>query len=160
LYLNDDCFAAQDSSTTRYQLLCWTMFGGPGGIYLCYLTGVSVTCRGTLRGIKFYYNTEDVPIECRKLGWYKSSEYDEVIHFSIDGLGREVINAIKVYLKYYISENVFWFYKHSALKSFKISTNRGRSCHFRQRKFVRTADLVEKLIIVAPGTIVNRFYWS
>ncbi|KAG4435231.1 hypothetical protein IFR05_009286 [Cadophora sp. M221] len=107
LYLNDNCFVARDSSTARYQPLCWTMFGGPGGIYLRYLTGISVTCLGTLRGIEFHYNTEDVPIECRKLGRYKSSEYAKVIHFSIDGPGGEVIDAVEVYVKYYVGENVF-----------------------------------------------------
>jgi hypothetical protein len=84
LYLNDDYFAARDSSTTRYQPLCWTMFGGPGGRY-------------------------------------KSSEYAEVIHFSIDGPDGEVIDAIEVYLRYSVGENVFWFYKHGALESFKVS---------------------------------------
>ncbi|KAH9216177.1 hypothetical protein DL95DRAFT_498506 [Leptodontidium sp. 2 PMI_412] len=119
LYLNDNCFVARDSSTARYQPLCWTMFGGPGGIYLRYLTGISVTCIGTLRGIEFHYNTEDVPIECRKLGRYRSSEYAQVIHFSIDGPGGEVIDAVEVYLRYYDGEDVFWFYKHGALESFK-----------------------------------------
>ncbi|KAK0104410.1 hypothetical protein ONS95_004704 [Cadophora gregata] len=42
-HLNDNCFAARDSSTAGYQPLCWTTFGGPGGIYLRYLTGISVT---------------------------------------------------------------------------------------------------------------------
>lgn len=120
-YLNDDYFTARDSSTTRYQPLCWIMFGGPGGIYLRHLTGVSVTCRGTLRGIEFHHNTEHIPIECRKLGRYKSSEYDEVTHFSIDGPGGEVIDDINVYLEYYASEKVSWFYKQGALKSFKIN---------------------------------------
>ena len=121
LYLNDDYFAARDSSATRYQPLCWTMFGGPEGIYLRYLTGISVTCRGTLRGIEFHYNNDDVPIECRKLGRYKSSEYDKVIHFSIDGPGGEVINNIEVYLGYCVGEYVFRFYKHGALESFEVN---------------------------------------
>jgi hypothetical protein len=82
---------------------------------------------------------------------------------------------------------VFWFYKHGALESFKvshsylknalvpprslqltrslglitqISTNRGRSCHFRQKESDTTADFVEKPIMVAPGTTINGFYWS
>ncbi|TAQ85518.1 hypothetical protein B7494_g6174 [Chlorociboria aeruginascens] len=77
----------------------------------------------TLRGIEFHHNTEDVPIEYRKLGRYKSSEYAKVIHFSIDGPGGEVIDAIEVYLRYYGGENVFWFYKHEALESFKPWVN-------------------------------------
>ncbi|RDL38788.1 uncharacterized protein BP5553_03128 [Venustampulla echinocandica] len=121
LYLNDGYFVARDSSTTRYQPLCRTMFGGPGGIYLSYLTGISVTYWGELCGIEFHYNTENVPIECRKLGRYKSSEYDKVIHFSIDGPGGEVIDATEVYLKYYPSEKVLWFYKHGTWESFKAS---------------------------------------
>ncbi|KUJ14064.1 F-box domain-containing protein [Mollisia scopiformis] len=160
LYLNDNCFVARDSSTARYQPLCWTMFGGLGGIYLRHLTGISVTCLGTLRGIEFHYNTEDVPIECRKLGRYRSSKYAKVIHFSIDGPAGEVIDAIEVYLRYFVGENVLWFYKHGALESFKISTNRGRSCHFRQEESAMTDNFVEKPIMIAPGTTINWFYWS
>jgi len=105
---------------TRYQPLCWTLFGGPQGIYLRHLTGMSVTCRGTPCGIEFYYNT-NVPIKYRKLGRYKSSEYAQVIHFSIDGPAGEVINAIDIYLEYFDSEKVPWFYKNGALESFKVS---------------------------------------
>ena len=121
LHLNDDYFTARGSSTTRFQPLCWTMFGGSGGIYLRHLTGISVTCRGPLRGIEFHYNIENVPVDCRKLGRYKSSEYDKVMRFPIDGPGGEVIHAIKVYLRYYVGEKMFWFYKQRVLESFKIN---------------------------------------
>ena len=121
LHLNDDCFTARDSSTARFQPLCWTMFGGPGGIYLRHLTGISVTCRGRPRGIEFHYNTEDVPVECRRLGRYPSSEYDKVIYFSIDGPGGEIIDTIEIYLRHLSSNKVFWFYRDGALESFKVS---------------------------------------
>lgn len=83
------------------------MFKGPGGIYLYYLTRISITYLDILYSIEFYYNTKNVLIEYRKLGRYKSSKYTKVIHFSINSPSREVIDAIKVYLRYYIGENVF-----------------------------------------------------
>lgn len=121
LYLNDDYFAARDSSTTMYQPLCWTMFGGPRGVYLHHLTGISVTCRSNLRGIEFHYNSEHIPIECRKLGRYKSSEYDEVIHFDIAGPSGEDIDNIKVYYRHYDSDRLPWFYRRGVLMSFKVN---------------------------------------
>jgi len=164
LHLNDDYFTARSSSTTRFQPLCWTMFGGSGGIYLRHLTGISVTCRGPLRGIEFHYNIEDVPVNCRKLGRYKSSEYDKVMRFSIDGPGGEVIHAITVYLRYCVGENVFWFYKQGALESFKISTNRGRSYRFgfrqKRKRSAPKADIVEKPIMITPGSTITGLYWS
>ncbi|KAI0423605.1 F-box domain-containing protein [Xylaria sp. FL1042] len=160
LYMNDDYFTARDTSITRYRPLCWTMFGGPGGIYLRYLTGISVSCWGSPCGIEFHYNTEDVPVECRKLGRYKSSEYVEVMHFPIDGPGGEIISAIEVYLRYPVSERVFWFYKQGVLISFKITTNHGRSCHFKQKMPTVKADLIKRPIMVAPASTVTGFYWS
>ena len=42
----------------------------------------------------------------------------------------------------------------------QISTNRGRSCRFRQKESAMTGDFVEKPITIAPGTTINGFYWS
>jgi len=121
LFLNEDYFTARDTSTTRYQPLCCAQFGGPKGIYLCHLTGISVTFQGTLRGIEFHYNTKDVPPECRRVGRYRASSYEEVMHFPIDGPGGEFIDGMKLYLRYFFFKNVLWYDKQGALESLEVS---------------------------------------
>ncbi|KAF2970831.1 hypothetical protein GQX73_g2783 [Xylaria multiplex] len=93
LHLNDVHFTAKDTATTRYQPLCWTMFGGRGGVYLRSLVGLSVTCFGTVRNIEFHYDSEEVPVECRKVGRCRT-EGINVIHFPIDGPDGEVIDSV------------------------------------------------------------------
>ncbi|KAI2601706.1 F-box domain-containing protein [Hypoxylon sp. NC1633] len=105
LYLNDDYFTARDTATTGYQPLCWAMFGGLGGIYLRSIVGISVTCFGTVRGIEFHYDSEELPVECRKLGRCRT-EGISVIHFPIDGPGGEVIDSVTIYLRYYAGDKV------------------------------------------------------
>lgn len=122
LYLNDYFSTGADSSSgTEYQPLCWTLFWGPGGIYLRSLTGISVSCLGALRYMGFSYNTDEIPIQYRKLGRRKSPEYAQDIHFPIDGPGVETIEAVEVNLKYLDGENVYNFFKYGALISFKVS---------------------------------------
>lgn len=103
------------------------MFGGPKGCYLRYLTGLSVTSLGTLRGIEFHFNTEDIPAASRRLGRCKSSEYAKIMQFDIDGPGGEFINAIEIYLRNFAGENVLWFYKEGQLESFKASSSYSES---------------------------------
>lgn len=119
LHLNDDYFTARPTSTARYQPLCWTMFGGPRGSHLRSLTGMSVTSLGTLRGIEFHFNAENIPAASRRLGRYKPSEYAKVMHFDIDGPGGEFITGIEIYVRYFTSDNVMWIYKDGELESFK-----------------------------------------
>lgn len=66
------------------------------------------------------FGHEDFLIKCYKLVQYKFSKYNKVIHFSVDGPGGEVINAIGVDLEYYTSERVPSFYKDGALESFNV----------------------------------------
>ncbi|KAF5129752.1 hypothetical protein E5D57_006083 [Metarhizium anisopliae] len=80
---------------------------------------MSVTSLGTLRGIEFHFNAENVPAASRRLGRYKLSEYAKVMHFDIDGPGGEFITAIEIYVRYYTSDNVMWIYKDGVLESFK-----------------------------------------
>lgn len=54
LNLNEDSFTARETAMTRYDPICWTMFGGPSGMYLKMLTGMSVTTdEGHVRTIEF-----------------------------------------------------------------------------------------------------------
>jgi hypothetical protein len=137
LYLNDDYFTGEDPSAAGYRPLCWTLFGGPGGIYLQYLTEISVTTLGCLCGIEFHYNTEEVPTEWRKLGRRKFTEYAQVMRFPIDGPGGEIIETVEVNLEYLYDKHVYSFYKHGKLRSFKAS-----QAHLEQR-FLSCQDFTD-----------------
>ncbi|KAI1426684.1 F-box domain-containing protein [Xylaria sp. FL1777] len=146
LHFNDLYFTKEDTAATRYQPLCWAMFGGPGGIYLRSIIGLSVTCHSVIHSMKFHYNSKEVPVECRKLGRYRTKGTNP-IHFPIDGPGGEIINSVTVCV-----------YRDGILESFKVTTNHGRSCHF--GAIDADPDIVEKPITVAPGSTINGFYWS
>lgn len=99
LNLNENSYSGNGPSTGDFEPLCWTLFGGPGGIYLRSLTGISVAFwGGSLTSIEFHYDTEEggsIPLECSKLGRHKPSAYARVIDFSIDGSGGEIINSVE-----------------------------------------------------------------
>lgn len=119
LYLNEGSFTARENAMARYEPICWTMFGGPAGMYLRLLTGISVTADvGCPRTIEFHYNSEDVPLECRKLGRCTPSDYAKTMHFEIDGPGGEVIDSLTVYIRQYLTD-VLWYFKPGFLESFK-----------------------------------------
>lgn len=120
LYLNEGGFTARENAMTRYEPICWTMFGGLGGMYLGLLSGISVTTDvGCPRAIEFHYNSEDVPPECRKLGRCTPSDYAKTMHFEIDGPGGEVIDSLTVYIRQYLTDGL-WYYKPGFLESFKV----------------------------------------
>ncbi|KAK9435759.1 F-box domain-containing protein [Metarhizium brunneum] len=121
---------------------------------------MSVTSLGTLRGIEFHFNAENIPAASRRLGRYKPSEYAKVMHFDIDGPGGEFITAIEIYVRYFTSDNVMWIYKDGQLESFKIWTNWGICCHFREKKTVVNLEFVRKPMTIAPGSTITGFYWS
>ncbi|KAH9986270.1 hypothetical protein F4779DRAFT_305655 [Xylariaceae sp. FL0662B] len=161
LYLNEGSFTARQNAMTRYEPISWTMFGGPAGIYLRQLTGISVTDYGDCpKAIEFHYDSENVPLECRKVGRCTPSDYAEVMHFEIDGSGGEVIDSLIVYLEY--PTNAPWFYKSGVLLSFKVSTNWGRSYHFTSipRGEIHRIAPVEKTITLVEGSTINGFYWT
>ena len=104
----------------RCDPICWTMFGGPAGMYLKSLTGISVVAdMGCPRAIEFHYSSEDVPLECRKLGRCTPSDYAKTMQFEIDGPGGEVIDSLTVYIRQYLTD-VLWYYKPGFLESFKV----------------------------------------
>lgn len=120
LNLNESGFAARENAMKRYEPICWTLFGGPAGIYLRSLTGISVTADvGCPRVIEFHYKSEDVPLECRKLGRCSPSDYAKTMHFEIDGPGGEVINSLTVYVRRYLTD-AHWSFEPGILESFKV----------------------------------------
>ncbi|KAI5458702.1 F-box domain-containing protein [Mariannaea sp. PMI_226] len=159
LCLNDDGFTSRDSSAIRYEPLCWTMFGGPGGKYLRNLVGVSVTSWVVPRAIEFHYNINDVPVEYCRVGKINPSNM-KVMYFPIDGPRGEVIEDVEVYLQNCPGLDVSWYFPEGILESIKIFTNRGRSYQFRH---IRPADpdtLIQKRIKTSPDTTITGFYWN
>ncbi|KAK4238521.1 hypothetical protein C8A03DRAFT_43751 [Achaetomium macrosporum] len=96
LCLHEESFLPLKFHIIGYRPLFWCHFGGPGGKYLLHLTGISVTsCLGILR-IRFRFDME-VPAEHRSFGRLKEEEeYEDVVHFSLDGPGGERIETIKM----------------------------------------------------------------
>ncbi|KAI9767966.1 MAG: hypothetical protein M1840_005278 [Geoglossum simile] len=122
LCLNEESFTGESPSAARYQPLSWTQFGGPNGIYLRSLTEVCVTRLGNLCGIEFHYDTEDIPMKTRRLGRRNFTEFSRVERFPINGPGGELIQTIDVSIERGDGKNVYSFYKHGKLNSFKAST--------------------------------------
>ncbi|PGG95062.1 hypothetical protein AJ80_10029 [Polytolypa hystricis UAMH7299] len=159
LFLNDVSFTGGCRLTAGYQPLVWIHFGGPKGIYLQSLRAICVTRLGDLCCIGFEYDTEDIPIEVRKLGRRKSTDLSHVTRFPIDGRAGEFIDAIGVSIERNDGENFHSVNKHGRLSSFKITTNRGRSAHFRpQGSTVDESTLVP--LSMAPGTRLTGLYAS
>jgi len=121
LCLNDESFTGESPAAAGYQPLSWIRFGGPNGIYLRSLTEVCVTRLGGLCGIEFHYNTEDIPMEARKLGRRKFTDFSRVERFPIDGPGGELIQTIDVSIERAAGQGVYSFFKHGKLSSFKAS---------------------------------------
>jgi hypothetical protein len=120
LNLNECGFTARKNAMERYEPLCWTLFGGPGGIHLRSLTGMSFTTDdGYPRVIEFHYNSEDVPLECRKLGRFTPSKFAHTMHFEIDGPGGEFIDHLTVHVRQHLTADQ-WFYESGILESFKV----------------------------------------
>lgn len=107
----DYFFTGGNSFTSGYRPLCWSLFGGPGGIHLRSFTDIFVTCLGSLCGIEFGYNLNEIPAEYNKLGRYKFSKYEQVIRFPIDGPGNEIIETVEVDFEYAYGEHVHSVYK-------------------------------------------------
>lgn len=129
LCLNDNSFLPRDHYVDGYKPLVWVSFGGPRGIYLQHLTRVSAMCWGVIHRIDFSYNKES-PVEHQTFGRHKPRYFENVIDFSIDGPGGEVINAIEVYQHYDISTSRdTWGAKEGALVSCKVSKFRPQMYH-------------------------------
>ncbi|KAL8828532.1 MAG: hypothetical protein Q9170_006562 [Blastenia crenularia] len=119
--LNDESFTGESPSIAGYQPLFWTLFGGPGGIYLRSLIEVSVTRLGALCDIDFRYDTEDISMKTRILGRRKITEFSRITRFAIDGPGGELIQTVDVSIERAAGERVYSFYRHGRLSSFRVS---------------------------------------
>lgn len=101
LRLSQDLFPQRLAHTAGYWPLFWTHFGGPGGIYLPHLTGMTAHSNGTVLGIQFRYDEEEIPVECREMGLVSGfgEGMSTPVHFTVDGPGGERIIGVEVYLE-------------------------------------------------------------
>jgi hypothetical protein len=127
LCLNDESFTGESPLTAGYRPLIWIQFGGPNGTYLQSLTEISATLsRYSIHSIDFHYDTEEGPKEVGKLGrssirskrFWSSSE---IVRFSIDGPGGELIDSVEVSIERREGDDVCSFYRHGRLTSLKVS---------------------------------------
>lgn len=122
LDLHEHGFSAGIDAMIRYEPISWTLFGGHAGTYLASLTGIAATIDGdAIRFIEFYYNSEEVPMECRKIGRGVPSEYAKTMHFKIDGPGGEVIDSLTVHVREHPGDPVFHCDR-GILESFEVSS--------------------------------------
>lgn len=98
LDLNQEAFPAPSLYGWGFRPLFWSRFGGPGGIYLRYLTTLTV-CGGGLQRLDFSFNI-DVPVEYRSFGRYENTEFTKFIDFTVDGAGGELINKVEIGQEY------------------------------------------------------------
>ena len=119
--LNDKSFTGESLSAAGYQPLFWTRFGGPKGIYLRHLSGVSVNFLGKLRGIDFHYDTDEVPAEVRHLGRYNYIKLSRVNKFHINGAGGEHIKIVEASVKCRTGPRLSGSDQPGKLMSFKVN---------------------------------------
>ena len=81
---------------TSFRPLIWLDFGGPGGKYLSYITGLSVQYRHGLHSIEFHYKQTPCTRASKKLGRCDTSEVAPSTLFKIDGGSGERITAVDI----------------------------------------------------------------
>ncbi|EED24528.1 hypothetical protein TSTA_078830 [Talaromyces stipitatus ATCC 10500] len=156
LYLNEYSNVVDTCYPDEHRPLCWISFGGPGGIYLKYVKGMTITFRGDiLRCVEFIYEGIDIPIRNRRVGRRALRGYDKVFYFPIDGPGGEIIDAVEVMLANVDENEVHDSFRNPVLKAFRVLTNRGRR-HLQPPLSFVYDEL--KVIKIAPGTTITGFY--
>ncbi|MBE3047257.1 hypothetical protein IMZ48_32990 [Candidatus Bathyarchaeota archaeon] len=97
---------AQDSKLfDNYQPLSWTPFGGTEGQYLRNLTSISSPAKSHSVILKFKFNSDAVPPECRRLAGDMRRDCPETTSFAIDGPGGEMICEVEVTLANYFYDS-------------------------------------------------------
>jgi hypothetical protein len=81
---------------------------------------VTVSCLGDLDSIEFHYDTDGI-VGQKKLGRRRVTESSELMRFPIDGRGGEIITTLETSVECIDREDVYSFYRHGKLSSFKVS---------------------------------------
>ena len=121
LYLNETSFKSTHLHASGFRPLCYTIFGGSGGICLQSLIKISVLSRGNgVTVINFYYNNGSI----QRLGRQRlrRSAYDTSC-FLVDGAQGEVIQTIEIDFVNSRADpkDVKTPWEHGRLRSFKVS---------------------------------------
>ncbi|GIJ85099.1 hypothetical protein Asppvi_003954 [Aspergillus pseudoviridinutans] len=145
LRMKEGAWMGQSPAKSRHNLLFWVWFGGPGGSYLQYLTGISITTyRGGFGGIEFHFSSDSVPITSRKLGLCDDKQGPD---FAIDGAGGEYIMSVHGKLA-----------QMPYLPALTICTNRGRKFAALRQSF--DVAKMKQLFPSEPNSILTGFYTS
>lgn len=105
--LNEQSYLQPEDDTSGYSPLLWTKFGGPKGMYLRHLTGMEVHANGHITGVRFQYDTNDIPSDFRELGRHSCWKYgcERPMNFPIDGPSGERITSIEICCEIISSES-------------------------------------------------------
>lgn len=182
LCLNDHLFSGLDTAVSRFQPLCWKMFGGPRGSFLGKLTGMTVYIIGgtIIEGLVFEYEIQDdfnfSDAYCLKIGPCHWLEPAEANTFAIDGSGGERVVRFELGIRHHSVEHLPWYYKHGVLESVEASelepdstlsfakqknqvqTNWGRQSHFSKPPEPST-EATWTSIVIEPEQFITGLYW-
>lgn len=83
------------SDVEGFRIMCCSMFGGPGGAYLRFLTGFSVIFDfQCIASVEFFYTSESIPHSHRRLGRRRHKARFHRFTFDIDGPRGEFIDRV------------------------------------------------------------------
>ncbi|KAM0666654.1 hypothetical protein ACQRIU_004509 [Beauveria bassiana] len=160
LQLNEAIFRKMYPDDGVYDPIFRSIFGGTRGQSLSYLTGIRVYITSTPCGIEFDYTSDHIDYvdTCRDLlGGFPESDFASVQLFRIDGPGGERITGVELDVlvnpcRSHLDNDT------TELESFKIFTNRGRSCHFRRRNKHLRVRVRAVPVPVPVGETITGFY--
>ncbi|KAK2781323.1 hypothetical protein FQN52_001693 [Onygenales sp. PD_12] len=133
MHMNELCFVGDMEITHPFQPMTYAQFGGPGGAYLPFLTGISVLFGHDdarkitpMIGIEFTYHPHApaIPLSSQKL-WPRPfrNAIRKIVRFDIDGPGGEYIEKVYPAVCIYPGSREFGH-------GLKVSTNWGRTGEF------------------------------
>lgn len=106
LHLHDDSYAGKAVSSAEYLPVVHTVFGGPSGFHLKYLTRITAVCsHSTIVGLEFSYDSKGSPIRHQQLYCSTNSKDLNRINFHINGPGGELIAQVQVGYAYHRNKN-------------------------------------------------------
>ena len=96
LNLHEHAFFDRSLHIETCKPLCWTHFGGCGGIYLRHLVQIRAYYYSGITRIQFLYNA-DSPTPVQNLGKRYVANHPPPGKFDVDGPGGEFINGVDLY---------------------------------------------------------------
>ncbi|KAM3450632.1 hypothetical protein MY3296_005903 [Beauveria thailandica] len=160
LQLNEAIFRKMYPDDGIYDPVSRSVFGGTRGQSLPYLTGIRVYITTTPCGIEFDYTSGHVDYvdTCKDLlGVFPESDFLTAQLFPIDGPGGERITGVDLDMLIDPCRSHLENSDNTELESFKIFTNRGRSCHFRRKRHLRV-NVRTVPVPVPAGETITGFY--